>query len=264
MYDLNYVNPKSTSEALSEYEKSSEGQFLAGGMTLIPTLKSRLSSSDLLVDLRDTNLSGINSTGNNLNIKAMTTHAEVSGSDEVKKTLPAIANLAGQIGDHMVRNRGTIGGSVANNDPSACYPSAILSLNATIVTNKREIKADDFFVGLFETSLDEGELITEFSIPIPQKASYAKFANPASRYAIVGVFVSQNSDNVRVAVTGAGQNGVFRPKEIEDALNKNFSSGALEGINLDNYEIFSDIHAQSDYRSHLVIEMTKQAVNNIS
>ena len=193
----------------------------------------------------------------------MTRHSDVASSSEIKKSLPSLAKLAGGIGDHMVRNRGTIGGSVANNDPSACYPSAILALNGTIITNKREIKADDFFVGLFETALDEGELITEFSLPIPEKASYVKFPNPASRYAIVGVFISKSSDNVRVAITGAGQNGVYRSKEIEDALNNNFSSSALDGLKLDNEEMFSDIHAQSDYRAHLVIEMTKKAVNSI-
>ena len=264
MYDLNYVKPKSSNDAASEFQKSTDGQYLAGGMTLIPTLKSRLSSSDILIDLRDSNLNGINVSGNNLNIKAMTTHAEVSASDDVKSSIPAISDLASQIGDHMVRNRGTIGGSVANNDPSACYPSAILSLNANVITNKREIKADDYFIGLFETALDEGELITEFSIPIPEKSSYVKFSNPASRYAIVGVFVTKTSDNVRVAITGAGQNGVFRSSEIEDALNNNFSSSSLDGLKLDNDEMFSDIHAQSDYRSHLVIEMAKKAVNNIS
>ena len=228
MYDLNYVKPKSSSDALNEYQKSSEGQFLAGGMTLIPTLKSRLSSSDLLIDLSDSDLSGITVSSDTLSIKAMTTHADVSNSAEVKNSISAISDLAGQIGDHMVRNRGTIGGSVANNDPSACYPSAILSLDATIKTSNREIKSDDFFVSLFETALDEGEIITEFSFPIPEKASYAKFSNPASRYAIVGVFVSKFANNVRVAVTGAGQNGVFRSKEIEEALNNNFSSDALE------------------------------------
>ena len=263
MYDLNYVKPKSTDDAVSEFQKSSEGQYLAGGMTLIPTLKSRLSSSDLLVDLKDSNLNGISVSGGSLNIKAMTTHSEVAASKEVSNSIAAVSNLAGQIGDHMVRNRGTIGGSVANNDPSACYPSAILALNGTIITNKREIKADDFFLGLFETALDEGELITEFSLPVPEKASYVKFPNPASRYAIVGVFISKSADNVRVAVTGAGQNGVFRPKEIEDALNNNFSSNALDGLKLDNEELFSDIHAQSDYRAHLVIEMAKKAVNSI-
>ena len=264
MYDLNYVKPKSSSDALNEYQKSSEGQFLAGGMTLIPTLKSRLSSSDLLIDLSDSDLSGITVSSDSLNIKAMTTHADVSNSAEVKNSISAISDLAGQIGDHMVRNRGTIGGSVANNDPSACYPSAILSLDATIKTSNREIKSDDFFMGLFETALDEGEIITEFSFPIPEKASYAKFSNPASRYAIVGVFVSKFANNVRVAVTGAGQNGVFRSKEIEETLNNNFSSDALDGLNLDKDEMFSDIHAQNDYRAHLVVEMAKKAVKSIS
>ncbi len=264
MYDLNYVKPKSSNDALNEYQKSSEGKFLAGGMTLIPTLKSRLSSSDLLIDLSDSDLSGITVSSDTLSIKAMTTHADVSNSAEVKNSISAISDLAGQIGDHMVRNRGTIGGSVANNDPSACYPSAILSLDATIKTSNREIKSDDFFVGLFETALDEGEIITEFSFPIPEKASYAKFSNPASRYAIVGVFVSKFANNVRVAVTGAGQNGVFRSKEIEEALNNNFSSDALDGLNLDKDEMFSDIHAQNDYRAHLVVEMAKKAVKNIS
>ncbi len=264
MYDLNYVKPKSTNDAVSEHQKSSEGQYLAGGMTLIPTLKSRLSSSDLLIDLSETSISGVTMSGKTLNIKAMTTHSEVANSSDVKKSIPSICDLAGQIGDHMVRNRGTIGGSVANNDPSACYPSAILGLNATIKTNIREINADDFFVGLFETALDQGELITEFSLPIPEKSSYAKFSNPASRYAIVGVFVSKSSNGVRVAVTGAGQNGVFRSSEIEDALNNNFSSDALDGLSIDDEDMFSDMHAQSDYRAHLVLEMAKKAVKNIS
>ena len=264
MYDLNYIKPKTLDEAVSEFEKSSEGQYLAGGMTLIPTLKSRLSSSDMLIDLVDSDIQGINVSGNSLIVKAMTTHSEVSNSADVKKSIPSLSDLAGQIGDHMVRNRGTIGGSVANNDPSACYPSAVLALDATIKTNKREINSDDFFVGLFETTLEEGELIKEFSFPIPDKSFYAKFSNPASRYAIVGVFVAKFSETVRVAVTGAGQNGVFRSKELEDALNKNFDSSAVEGVSLDSDMMFSDLHAQSDYRSHLVLEMVKRAVNNIS
>ena len=193
----------------------------------------------------------------------MTTHSDVANSSDVKKLIPGLANLANHIGDHMVRNKGTIGGSVANNDPSACYPSAILALNASIKTNKREIKADEFFTGMFETSLDESEIITDISFTAPQKSSYAKFPNPASRYAMVGVFVAKYDEGVRVAVTGASQNGVFRSKQIEDALSNEFSANALDGIKLPADDMLSDIHAKGDYRAHLIVEMAKRAVNTV-
>jgi len=263
MYNFDYVKVTSLDEALKQSKNASEGKYLAGGMTLIPTLKSRLASSDCLIDLNNLGLSGISVSGNKITIKAMTTHADVAASKEVKKMIPGLANLAKHIGDHMVRNRGTIGGSVANNDPSACYPSAILALNASIKTNKREINADDFFDGLFETCLEADELITDFTFKAPEKSAYAKFPNPASRYAMVGVFVAKFSDNVRVAVTGASQNGVFRCKEIEDALNNNFSDNALNNIKISKDDMLSDIHAKGDYRAHLITEMAKRALQNI-
>ena len=263
MYNFDYVKASNVEDAVSKNTNSSEAKYLAGGMTLIPTLKSRLASSDCLIDLSNLGLSGINVSGNIITIKSMTTHSDVANSSDVKKLIPGLANLANHIGDHMVRNKGTIGGSVANNDPSACYPSAILALNASIKTNKREIKADEFFTGMFETSLDESEIITDISFTAPQKSSYAKFPNPASRYAMVGVFVAKYDEGVRVAVTGASQNGVFRSKQIEDALSNDFSTNALDGIKLPSDDMLSDIHAKGDYRAHLIVEMAKRAVNTV-
>ena len=258
MYQTNYVKAASTDEAVGHM--SSGGQLLAGGMTLIPTMKQRLASPETVVDLAGCGLSGIEDTGDAIRIGAMTRHVDVAESAVVQGAIPALAALAGGIGDRQVRNRGTIGGSVANNDPSACYPAAVLGLGGTVHTNKRDIAADDFFTGMFETALDEDEMITAVSFPKTGKAAYVKFPNPASRYAMVGVFVAKFSDGVRVAVTGAGEDGVFRASNIEAALDESFKANSIiDGlVSADN--LMSDIHASAEYRAHLIVEMTRRAV----
>jgi carbon-monoxide dehydrogenase medium subunit len=234
---------------------------MAGGMTLLPTMKQRLAAPAAIIDLNGlSDLAGVTVSGDKVTIGAMTRHADVHTSDALRKAIPALAELAGLIGDPMVRHRGTIGGSVANNDPAADYPAACLALGATIVTDRREIAAEDFFTGLFDTALEQGELITKIVFPIPQKAAYQKFRNPASRYAIVGVFVGQTSTGVRVAVTGAGESGVFRVKSFEDALSKDFSAKAIEGIKVSPEGLNSDIHADAVYRAHLINVMARRAV----
>ncbi len=259
MYNFEYQKAGSVADAAKA--ATGEAKIVAGGMTLIPTLKLRLASPSKLVDLGGIkDLVGIKAEGGGVTIGAMTTHAAVANSAEVKKAIPALADLAEGIGDPAVRNRGTIGGSVANNDPAADYPAACVALGATIVTNKRKIAADDFFTGLFETALQEGEIVTSISFPAPEKAAYQKFRNPASRYALVGVFVAKTKAGVRVAVTGAGEGGVFRKKSFEDALSKNFSAAALDGIKVDAKGLNSDIHASADYRAHIISVMAKRAV----
>ena len=258
MYQTNYVKAASTEDAVGHMSKG--GQLLAGGMTLIPTMKQRLASPETVVDLAGCGLAGIEDAGDTIRIGAMTRHVDVAESSLVQKAIPALAALAGGIGDRQVRNRGTIGGSVANNDPSACYPAAVLGLGGTVHTSKRDIAADAFFTGMFETALDEDEMITAVSFPKVAKAAYVKFPNPASRYAMVGVFVAAGDGGVRVAVTGAGSDGVFRHDGMESALSANFDAGALNGASVDVDEMIGDIHAAPDYRAHLVIEMTKRAV----
>jgi carbon-monoxide dehydrogenase medium subunit len=260
MYAFEYHRPQTLSGAASDLAKP-DAKALAGGMTLLPTMKQRLASPAALIDLKNVHeLAGITREGDNLVIGAMTRHAEVARSKDVEAAIPALASLAGLIGDPHVRNMGTIGGSLANNDPAADYPAAALALGATIVTNKRRIEAQDFFAGLFETALETGELITKVSFPIPQKAAYMKFRNPASRYAMVGVFVAKTAGGVRVAVTGAGSSGVFRAEPFEAALNKNFSPSALEGVSVPASGLNSDIHADADYRAHLIGVMARRAV----
>ena len=258
MHHTTYVKAGSTDDAVAKMADG--GQLLAGGMTLIPTMKQRLASPDTLVDLAGCGLAGIEDTGDSVRIGAMTRHADVAGSALVQSAVPALAALAGGIGDRQVRNRGTIGGSVANNDPSACYPAAVLGLGGTVHTNRRDIAADDFFTGMFETALDEDEMITAVSFPKTARAAYVKFPNPASRYAMVGVFVASGADGTRVAVTGAGSDGVFRHAGMEAALDGSFSADALDGIGVDADEMISDIHASGDYRAHLVREIAKRAV----
>ena len=234
---------------------------MSGGMTLIPTLKQRLAKPSDVVDLNGIKeLAGIKVEGNGVTIGGMTRHADVASSADVKDAIPALAYLAGHIGDPQVRNRGTMGGSVANNDPAADYPAAVVALNATITTNSRKIAADDFFKGLFETALEDGELITAISFPKAEKAGYMKFPNPASRYAMVGVFVAKTGSGVRVAVTGAGP-CVFRVKAMEDALAKNFSSDAIKDIKVPADGLNSDIHGSAEYRAHLVTVMARRAVD---
>ena len=263
MYELQYSKPSSIDSAVSELGKSKDGKLLAGGMTLIPTLKARLSSPDVLVDLNGSNLSNITVTGTEVEIGAMTRHSDVASSSELKNSLPSLAKLAAGIGDHMVRNCGTIGGSIANNDPAACYPSAVLALNAKITTNERSISAGDYFTGMFETCLNSNEIITKVTFSIPDKSSYIKFPNPASRYAMVGVFMAKNGNDIRVAVTGAGENGVFRSTEIESVLNSNCTLEALENLEISNKGLLSDIHASDKYRANLIKEMAKKALEDI-
>ena len=261
MYAFAYHRPTSVRQAANLLGKLDEAKIVAGGHTLLPTMKQRLAAPANLVDLNGVNeLRGIERSGRSVTIGAMTTHAEVAESADVKAAIPALAELAEMIGDPAVRHRGTIGGSVANNDPAADYPAACLALGATIVTNKRKHAADDFFKGLFETALEEGEIITKVNFPIAQKAAYAKFRNPASRYALVGVFVAKRGSDVRVAVTGAGANGVFRWTQAEEALRGRFAAKSLEGLTASPEGLNSDIHADAAYRAHLIGVMARRAV----
>ncbi len=261
MYAFTYHKAGSVAEAASLAAKHDDGKLLAGGMTLLPTMKQRLAQPSDIIDMgKLDDLRGIEVKDGVVAIKAMTRHVAVATSAEVMKALPALAELAAGIGDPAVRNRGTIGGSVANNDPAADYPAACLALGATIHTNKRAVKADDFFIGLFETALEQGEIITSISFPVPDKANYQKFRNPASRYAIVGVFVAKKGGDVRVAVTGAGDGGVFRQKDFEAALAKDFSAKAIENIKQAEKGLNSDIHADAEYRAHLIGVMARRAV----
>jgi len=260
MHDFGYHRPASTADAAGLLAKSGEAKIVAGGMTLIPTLKQRLAQPSDLIDLGGiAELKGVKVEAGGITIGAMTTHADVARSADVQKTIPALAALAGGIGDPQVRNRGTIGGSVANSDPAADYPAAVLALSATIRTNKREIKADDFFKGMFETALQDGEIITAIHFPKPDKAGYSKFPNPASRYAIVGVFVAKAGSGVRVAVTGAGP-CAYRAKELESALSANFTSDAAKAVKVKADGLNSDLHATAAYRAHLVSVMAARAV----
>jgi aerobic carbon-monoxide dehydrogenase medium subunit len=260
MYNFNYHRPSSLADAAKTLQSAEEGKLVAGGMTLIPTLKQRLAKPSDLIDLaKIPDLKGIKKDGNTVVIGAMTKHAEVASSDVVKGAIPALAELASHIGDPAVRNRGTIGGSIANNDPAADYPSAVVALNGTVITNKRKIAADDFFKGMFETALEPGEIVTAVQFPVPEKAAYMKFPNPASRYAIVGVFVAKTGSGVRVAVTGAGPS-VFHQKDMEAALTKSFAPDAVANIKQSASGLNGDIHASPEYRAHLVTVMAKRAV----
>jgi carbon-monoxide dehydrogenase medium subunit len=264
LQDFTYSKPGTLEQAVAAYEHSGDGLYLAGGQTMIPVMKQGLAMPEDVIDLGGIGgLAGIDVDPSSVTIGAMTRHADVASSPQIRGVLPALAKLAGGIGDPQVRNRGTLGGSLANNDPTADYPAAVLALGATVHTNRREITADDFFQGLFETALDEGEIITQVTFPVPQKAAYAKFPNPASRYAIAGVFVAQLADTTRVAVTGAG-NGVFRVLEMEAALIKNFTTAALDGITVPTGDLMSDMHASAEYRAHLIMVMTRRAVEAAS
>ena len=261
MYAFTYHKASSAADAAGKLGAAADGKILAGGMTLIPTLKQRLASPSDLVDLAGAaDLKGIREEAGGVTIGAMTTHAAVAASDVVRRVILALAALAGNIGDAQVRNRGTIGGSVANDDPSADYPAAVLALGATVRTTKREIAAGDFFRGMFTTALEEDEVITAIHFPKPEKAAYVKFANPASRYAMVGVFVAKTAGGVRVAITGAGSDGVFRWAEAEQALAGNFSAAALDDLSVDPGGLNGDIHGSAEYRAHLVKVMAKRAV----
>ena len=260
MYDFAYQKPASVADAAKALAADAEAKPLAGGMTLIPVLKQRLNHPSLLVDLAKAGLAGITAGTGSVRIGAMTTHATVAASADVKRIIPALAALAGGIGDEAVRHRGTIGGSLANNDPAADYPAAALALGATIHTNKRAIAADDFFQGMFATALGTDEIITAVEFPAPLRANYQKFRNPASRYATVGVFVAKFANGVRVAITGAGQGGVFRHTAMEQALNANFSADAVKTVVTKPDDLNSDIHASAEYRAHLIGVMTRRAV----
>jgi carbon-monoxide dehydrogenase medium subunit len=258
MYAFAYDRPASLADTVAKI--AAGGQALAGGQTLIATLKQRLAQPESLIDLAGVaELSGIKKDGNTLVIGAMTKHETVADSAEVKATIPALAALAVQIGDRQVRAMGTLGGSVANNDPAACYPSAVLALGATVETNQRKIAADDFFQGMYTTALEPGELITAIHFPVPLKAAYAKFRQPASRFALVGVFVAQTANGVRVAITGAG-NGVFRHAGLEAALSKSFTPEAVEGVAIDAGELNADLHASAAFRAQLIKVQTQKAV----
>jgi aerobic carbon-monoxide dehydrogenase medium subunit len=258
MHNFSYQRPASIADAAKLL--SGEAKLLAGGMTLLPTLKQRLAQPSVLVDLAAiAELKGIKAENGGLTIGAMTTHAEVAHSAEVKRTIPALALLAEGIGDPQVRNRGTIGGSISNNDPAADYPAGLVGLGASVITNKRKIAADDFFKGMFETALGDGEIVTAVSFPKPEKAGYAKFPNPASRYAMVGVMVARTGGAVRVAVTGAGPS-VFRLPEMEKALAGNFSPDAVKSIKVAPTNLNSDMHGSAEYRAHLVSVMAARAV----
>jgi carbon-monoxide dehydrogenase medium subunit len=259
MYEFNYEKPASLADA-AKLLGDEDAKLVAGGMTLVPTLKQRLAKPSALVDLAAIGgLSGIKEEGGGVTIGAMTRHADVNRSAAVKRLIPALSALAGMIGDPAVRNRGTIGGSISNNDPAADYPSALVGLGATVVTTKREIGAEDFFVGMFETALEQDEIVTAVKFPKPLAAAYQKFKNPASRYAIVGVFVARTDSGVRVAVTGAGAY-VFRVPEMETALGKSFSPDAIKDIAIPDDDLNSDIHASAEYRAHLVNVMARRAV----
>ncbi len=260
MYEFTYQRPTSVDAAANSIAAADDGKLLAGGMTLIPTMKQRLAQPSDLIDLGAiAELSGIRREGDELVIGATTTHAQVAASEEVRSAIPALAELANHIGDPAVRARGTIGGSIANADPAADYPAAVVGLAATVQTNTRSIAADDFFTGLFETALGDDELVTAVRFPIPTRAGYAKFPNPASRYAVVGVLVAEGSGGTRVAVTGAGPS-VFRVADMETALAADFSAKSVEGISVSASGLNSDIHASDEYRAHLVTVMAKRAV----
>ena len=261
MHAFEYHRPSSTKEAVGLASQKSEGRFLAGGQSLVQAMKLRLSSPTDLIDLGTIKeLAFVKASGSAVEIGAMTRHADVAGSKEVQKAIPALAMLAGIIGDRQVRHMGTIGGSLANSDPAADYPAAVLGLGATITTNKRKIEADSYFKGLFETALQPGELITSVSFPVPKRAAYMKFKNPASRFALVGVFVADfGGGKVRVAVTGAGA-CAFRQAEMEKALGAKFAPDAVANIKVKQDGLNNDLHASPEYRAHLITVMAKRAV----
>lgn len=259
MYAFAYTKATSVKQAAKLLTDKEDAKLLAGGHTLLPTMKQRLASPANIIDLSGVEeLRGVEIKGRSVTIGAMMKHGEVATSAEVREAIPGLCELAGVIGDPAVRSRGTIGGSIANNDPAADYPAACLALGATIITNKRKIEADDFFTGLFETALEDGEIVTKVSFPIPARMGYAKFRNPASRYALVGVCVVKRGNDARVAVTGAGSNGVFRWKEAEAALAK-FNPASLDGLKISAKNLNSDIHADAEYRAHLIGVMAKRA-----
>ena len=262
MYNFTFHRPTGLRQAGNMLGKLEEAKILAGGQTLIPTMKLRLASPNNIVDLNaiEGELSGIELKGRSIVIGAMTRHVDVANSAVVKENLPALAYLAGLVGDPAVRHRGTLGGSIANNDPNADYPAACLGLGATIITTKGKHEADSFFKGLFETVLEPDEIITKVSFPLAKKAAYMKFKHPASGFALVGVFASKRGSEIRIAVTGAGANGVFRVKSFEEALKKRFSPKSIEGMTIPADGMNADIHGSAEYRAHLVAVLARRAL----
>jgi carbon-monoxide dehydrogenase medium subunit len=264
MYQTNYHRPTTVAEAAKLFAGAGDSAYISGGHTLLPAMKARLAAPANLIDLRHVQeLRGIHVSGDSLSIGAGMTHAEVAASSNVRNAISTLAALAGSIGDPQVRHLGTIGGSVANNDPAADYPAAVLALAGTVHTDRRRVAADEFFTGLYTTALGEGEIVTRVEFKIPAASGYAKFRNPASRYPMAGVFVAKLKDGaVRVAVTGAGNDGVFRWKAAEDALAGDFSPHALRGLTLDASRMMGDIHGSAEYRAHLVTVMARRALEN--
>ncbi len=260
MYDFTYTKPASVPDALKTLGADPEAKLLAGGQTYIPVLKQRLAKPTSIIDLSSLGLAGITVEGDTIKIGAMSTHHQIESDEAIKASIPGLAKMASWIGDTQVRHRGTMGGSLANNDPSACYPAAVLACNATIVTDRRRITADDFFQGMFTTALEPDELITSIEFPKVEKSNYEKFRNPASRYAMVGVFVAKGPSGVRVAINGAGQGGVFRQTEMEQALTANFSPDAIKDIKISPDGLNGDIHASAEYRAHLIGVMARRCV----
>jgi len=262
MYQTTYHRASSADDAVSKLSSADDGKFVSGGQTLIPTMKQRLAAPSDLIDLRHIDaMKGITVDGKKVTIGAATTHAEVASDKKLAKACASISGLAGNIGDPHVRHMGTIGGSIANNDPAADYPAAMIALNAEIMTTKRTIPAGDFFTGMFETALEDDEIITAVSFSTPKKGAYAKFPNPASRYAMAGVFVADGDDGVRVAVTGAGSDGVFRHSGMEEALSGKWDGDAAAACDVDEGSMLSDIHGSASYRANLVKVMAKRAAD---
>lgn len=264
MHNFNYHRAADAADAVSKVKGAEDGKFLAGGMTLLPTLKNRLANPSDLVDLQNlAALKGVSVEGKEVVVKAMTPHADVAASEAVRKAIPALAVLAGGIGDPAVRHRGTVGGSVANADPAADYPAGVVGLDAVVETNERKIAADDFFKGLFETALKPGEMITAVRFKVPDRAHYMKFRHPASGYAVVGVMVAQYGSKVRVAVTGAGPSA-FRVKAMEEALEKSFTPASVANIKVPASGLLGDIHCSADYRAHLVTVYARRCVEALT
>ncbi len=264
MYNFNYHRPASVAEAASLLGSRDDAKLMAGGQTFIPTLKQRLAQPSDLIDLGGiAELKGIKEEGGGVTIGAMTRHADVAASELVRRLIPSLAGLVEEVGDAQVRNMGTIGGSISNNDPAADYPGALLALGAVVRTNRREIPADDFFTGMFETALAPDEIVTAVHFPRPEKGAYVKFPNPASRYSMVGVYVARTGGGVRVAVTGAGP-CAFRWTDAEAALSQNFAPGAVDGLSVGADGLNSDIHASAEYRAHLIKVMARRAVEAVA
>jgi carbon-monoxide dehydrogenase medium subunit len=256
-----FHTPANVAAAAQAAQSNGDAKLMAGGQTLLQSMKLGLIAPSDVIDLSGlAELKGITVAGGKVTIGAGTTHAAVAASKDVQQAIPALAELAGHIGDRQVRNRGTLGGSLANNDPAACYPAAVLALGATITTNTRAIAADDFFTGVYTTALGDGEIITSVSFPVPEKAGWQKFKQPASRFSLVGVFVAKFASGVRVAVTGAGANGVFRAKDIESKLSVNYSAAALKGVTVSAADLNSDLHGSAEYRAALIPVLAGRAV----